>query len=337
MSRRTVLLSGLAVLVLASGAWTWGSDPPAETGSVMGAKNSKVYHTHPEECSHAKRISEENRVYFDSAEDAEKAGRRLCKRCATLDAARGSEGKDGDKVEPGRETKIKEKAGNGTDGTGQIRLNGKRSGGDERGKEVPAREAIAALPEFASVTNVLPGGTLELDIGEKVTLLGVVCPREGQSLAEEAAAFIEERTKGHLVRLERDVAPGPADRRDALGRLLVYVMAEPGGRDLGGELIFQGLGWLDREARSARRQEYARLEEQAWRAARGIWKPLKGAAGKRKVVTGRHAHHYHDPECPHVAHLTGRITLTINEAKARRLPPCRDYRASKHKDDQRDK
>jgi hypothetical protein len=79
---------------------------------------------------------------------------------------------------------------------------------------------------------------------------------------------------------------------------------------------------MDRSATFDRRPEYTRREEEAWRARRGIWKPLEGAAGKRQVVTGRHAHHYHDPQCPHTAHLAGRLTLTVNEAKARNLPPC---------------
>jgi hypothetical protein len=167
---------------------------------------------------------------------------------------------------------------------------------------------------------------MELDVGEKVRLLGVVCPGEGQPYAEDAVRFIKEQTQGRRVRMARDVSPGPIGHRDTLGRLLVYMKPEPDGRDLGAELIFQGYAWLDREARFQRRAEYARREEEAWRAGRGIWKPSKGAAGKRKVVTGRHAQYYHDAKCPHASHLAGKITLTLNEARSRRLPPCAHYR-----------
>ena len=128
--------------------------------------------------------------------------------------------------------------------------------------------------------------------------------------------------------MTHNAAAEPAGRRDALGRLLVYMTPQPDGRDLGGELLFRGYAWLDRGARFDRRPEYARREEEAWRAGRGVWRQLDGAAGESKVVTGRHAHHYHDLNCPHVQHLTGKFTITLNEAKSRRRPPCPRYHAT---------
>ena len=102
----------------------------------------------------------------------------------------------------------------------------------------------------------------------------------------------------------------------------MYLTPDPDGRDLGGELFFQGFAWLDRAASFDRRAEYTRREEEAWQAKRGIWQPLDGEAGKREVVTGRHAPYYHEPDCPRAVHLTGKMELTLNEAKARRLPPA---------------
>jgi endonuclease YncB( thermonuclease family) len=201
---------------------------------------------------------------------------------------------------------------------------------------------VAALPEIARITDVHPGGTIELDTGEKVRLLGIVWPVRGQPSAEEAAALVKEQTDERRVRMTHDAADEPAGRRDALGRLLVYMTPQPDGRDLGGELLFRGYAWLDRESLCGRHPEYVRRLEEAWRAGRGVWRQLDGAAGESKVVTGRHAHHYHELNCPHVQHLTGKFTITLNEAKSRRLPPCPRYQATdknqgqkskKHKDE----
>ncbi|SFS07907.1 MBL fold metallo-hydrolase [Anaeromicropila populeti] len=48
-----------------------------KTGSIIGNVNSKVYHE--KGCSSLP--AEKNRIYFDSAEEAEEAGYRACKRC----------------------------------------------------------------------------------------------------------------------------------------------------------------------------------------------------------------------------------------------------------------
>jgi len=275
---------------------------------VIGAKSSKVYHLYPDECSTAKRINPENVIRFASAAEAERSGRRLCKTCETIRAKRlaGVGAKEPRQPEAPPDPKS-----------------------EKRGRQPPASQpgldrdsGELDLPPMARVTGVLPGGTLELDIGEKVRLIGVACPAEGQALAEDAVRFLSEQTRGRTVRLSLDAADGSAAKRDSLGRLLVYVTPQPDGRDLGGEIIFQGYAWVDREVRFDRRAEYFRHEEEAWRDHRGIWKPLTGEAGKREVVTGRFAHHYHDPKCPHVRHLTGVIRMSVNEAKSRRLPPC---------------
>lgn len=304
----TALVVLLALVLLATSAPALA----ALVGEVIGAKNSKVYHLYPEECGTARRINAENVIRFASADEAERAGRRLCKTCETLRAKRQLDGGDG---KPGGEP---------------VRPGEKR---ENRSRPPLTTQPTTAgvpftsdVPQFARVTAVLSGGTVELDIGEKVRLIGVACPAEGQALADEAVRSIHEQTRGRTVRLSQDSAVGNAAPRDSLGRLAVYLTPQPDGRDLGGELIFQGFAWLDREARFDRRAEYARHEEAAWQDHRGIWKPLPGEAGRREVVTGRFAPHYHDPRCPHVAHLTGVVKMTVNEAKNRRLPPCPLYR-----------
>jgi endonuclease YncB( thermonuclease family) len=325
MSLRLGATAGPALLVFLLGSL---AASPAAAAAVIGAKNSKVYHTHADECPAAKRISLDNIVRFASVDEAEKSGRRLCKTCAKIE--------DGAQRSNDRDAAAKGKSGGGS-GDSPKKKGTERGGG--AGDDPPGGppSETESLPEFVRLTDVLPGGTMELDNGEKAAFLGVICPQEGQAHADDAARFIKEQTQGRRVKLSRDAQAGSAGFHDSLGRLLGYVMPEPDGRDLGAELLFQGYAWIDREARFERRSEYLRREEEAWHAERGIWKPLEGEAGKTQVVTGRHAQYYHAPDCPHSAHLTGRITLTINEAKARRLPPCSLYDVKAHKDKKMEK
>jgi endonuclease YncB( thermonuclease family) len=51
----------------------------SSTGQIIGNKNSKIFHTPG--CSTYNSVSEKNRVYFNTAEEAEKAGYRKAKTC----------------------------------------------------------------------------------------------------------------------------------------------------------------------------------------------------------------------------------------------------------------
>lgn len=306
------MMAGLLLLCVAA---------PATAQEVVGAKNSKVYHLYPDECGSGKRIRPENAVRFASPEEAERAGRRLCKSCETLRL----------KKERGPAPRQPEKPGPQEPAESEPPQATREQTGDRRSLEGAGHGTIEierppVPPIFANVTAVLSGGTIELDVGEKVVLAGIVCPTEGQPLAEEARLYVAEQVAGRRVQVRADRLAGDERGRDWLGRLPGYVMADPDGRDLGSELLFKGYAWLDRSGRCERMREYVLREEEAWRAKRGIWKPLDGEAGRREVVIGRGAHHYHDPRCPHVPHLSGRITVTVNEAKERRLPPCPLFR-----------
>lgn len=302
-------LSGLVrVLLLFSPLLACATLKAAPDEGVIGAKRSKVYHSYPKDCSSAKRIGAGNRVRFSSAEEAEKAGRRLCKQCAKLQlkSQRSREKTDGE----GRDTDARKRRGDGP---------------DHPPSPADDMRPAAAFPEFVRVTETLVGGTLVLDNGEKATLLGVVCPGRKQPHAKDAVRFITEQTRGRTVRIAYDASPCLVRRHDELGRLLVYVTPESNGRDLGGELIFQGYAWLDREVNFGRRAEYGRHEEEAWRSGRGIWKKTEDSV-EEEVVTGRHARHYHRPKCPHTPHMSGHVKMTLSEAKSRRLVPCSEYR-----------
>lgn len=68
-----------ATVVSAPATVTSASGNQASTGLVVGNKNSKIYHVPG--CSTYNSVSEKNRVTFNSAEEAEKAGYRKSKAC----------------------------------------------------------------------------------------------------------------------------------------------------------------------------------------------------------------------------------------------------------------
>jgi endonuclease YncB( thermonuclease family) len=73
-----------AVTIVADPVSTQGdqSQPTNSQSSlkIVGNKNSKIFHRPG--CSGYDRVSEKNRVYFDSGEEAEKAGYRIAKNCS---------------------------------------------------------------------------------------------------------------------------------------------------------------------------------------------------------------------------------------------------------------
>jgi endonuclease YncB( thermonuclease family) len=274
---------------------------------VVGTKRSKVYHTHPDDCSAAKNINEDNIVRFGSEEEARKGGRRLCKSCVKLDER--LKRKSADKPEAKRQTKTKSPNDDDAD--------------QSNGEEAPALTAIDAR-----VKKVLTGGTLLLENGDKVRLFGIVAPQAGQALADEAVRFIEKQTKGRKIKLVAE----KQTRRDQLGRMIMCMSLGSGDNDLGGALIAEGLAAVDRSIESDQLDDYLKREDDAAWAGRGIWKKLDGPEGAAKVVTGKHTHEYHAADCPHVVHLIDPATISVNEAKGRRLYPCEYFHAENSND-----
>lgn len=66
----------------ASAAAALAVDDIAVGGRLVGSKNGSVYHF--PWCPGAQRIAEENKIWFDSKEDAEKAGYRPAENCKGL-------------------------------------------------------------------------------------------------------------------------------------------------------------------------------------------------------------------------------------------------------------
>lgn len=55
------------------------TNPQNKTGMFVASKNSTIYHK--PDCKYVKQIKEENKVWFSSAEEAEKAGYKPDKNC----------------------------------------------------------------------------------------------------------------------------------------------------------------------------------------------------------------------------------------------------------------
>ena len=269
---------------------------------VIGAKKAKVYHTHPNEGAATKKINDDNKVKFESVKAAKAQGRRLCKICLDLD----EKGSLNDRVaERDKNKKPRRKSGE------------------------PFKPDNNSLlhHEQATIKNVFSDTTLVLEDGQKVCLWGVVCPAQGQPDHPEAMSLLEQRVKGESVEYAWDgsvVSPS----RDRFGRLRVYILLDDLQKDVGMELISQGLAWVDRDTECGRSNVYLQFEEKAWQEGRGVWARLNGAAGKRDVLIGRGGWQYHPLKCEHKQILTAPSTATINEAKARRLSPCDHFKST---------
>lgn len=277
----------------------------AAADEVVGTKKGKVYHTHLDDCSAAKNINGDNIVRWTSEDEAKKEGRRLCKSCAKVDER--AKKKAAEPPDTSRPPKSKRPSNKDVDET--------------ESEDTPPTNAIEAR-----VKKVLTGGTLLLDNGDKVRLFGLVAPQLGQPLADETVRFIQKQTKGRTVHLAPLEGVATKPRRDGLGRMLAFVAVGRGDSDLGGELITEGLAAVDRSVEFERLDDYLRREDDAAWAGRGIWKKLDGPDGEIEVVTGKHTHEYHAADCPHGMHLIEPTTITVNEAKGRRLHPCEYYR-----------
>lgn len=274
-----------------------GDDAPA--GDIVASKASKVYH--PRTCAAAKKLNMGAALRFKTEAEAQATGRRICKVCADL-AAREPKSAPAQPAAPAD--------------------NGERPIQPAVATSQPA-EPAALVPVTATIKKVLPGGTLVSDTGESFSLIGIVCPQPGQPMVKETIRFIREQTRGRRVRIRPESSGA---RRDALGRLQVYLFAQPGERDLGEELLYQGLAWLDHGAGFERYGRYVLQQDDGCWYQRGIWKRSDDVAGNSEVVICRHGVNYHSVDCPHAAQLAEPRTVTLNQAKDKKMTPCVFYR-----------
>jgi endonuclease YncB( thermonuclease family) len=277
-----------------------GLSRTAQAQTLYGTQTGKVYHNNLE-CPSGKKILEENRIKFADSKEAEDQGRRLCKTCQRMASKKNPPPKptEGKPLAPAEPTSRPAK------------------------KTATSRPAIDPA-HLIKITSIQAGGTLTLDTQEKARLLGVCLPERGQPFCDEAIELLEAQHRIRKCVTSWDDSQ-KVPTRDGYGRLQYYLKPVNGGSDLGAALLNEGLAWVDWEHSFGKQTGYFDLEYQAWVANRGMWKRLNGVAGMEKVETGRHAREYHPANCPHHAHLIESVTITINEAKARRLVPCAYY------------
>jgi endonuclease YncB( thermonuclease family) len=103
----------------------------------------------------------------------------------------------------------------------------------------PPTTLVAAPPPppiapASTVSAVIDGDTVDLSDGERVRLIGIDTPEQGQPGYAAAAAAMSAMVLGHQVVL----SPGAQQDRDRYGRLLRYVDVD--GQDVGLAMIAQG-------------------------------------------------------------------------------------------------
>ena len=142
------------------------------------------------------------------------------------------------------------------------------------------------LPTFDGksflVSHVSDGDTIDVHVpgphpyDQRVRLLGVdtpetVKPRTPvQHFGPEASAFTKQTVLGQTVTLGLD----PKRTRDIYNRLLAYVVLADG-RDFCRLLIEEGYGYADPRFAHPRRSDYAKVQKQAMKDGRGLWKDVK--------------------------------------------------------------
>jgi|GEM_PF-927493 len=87
--------------------------------------------------------------------------------------------------------------------------------------ENPTVKIWECLGDYARVTRVIDGDTFELSNGEKVRMICIDTPEQGEEGYEEAKAYLESLVLNKIVRLEKDVS-----EKDKYNRLLRYVYTE---------------------------------------------------------------------------------------------------------------
>ena len=152
---------------------------------------------------------------------------------------------------------------------------------DERANRSPAggEDALGGQEKagdgvLAEVVDVVDGDTIEVELGgqvEDVRYIGVdtpesVTPGEPvECFGQAASEFNAELVSGERVRLSFD-----AERRDVYGRLLAYVHV--GERFVNAELLREGFArTLTIAPNDSFAPRFARLEQAAGRAGRGLW------------------------------------------------------------------
>ena len=212
--------------------------------------------------------------------------------------------------------------------------------------EIPVKDFSKATAY--TVERIVDGDTVVVKIdgkSMKVRLVGVDTPetvhpnKPVQRYGKEASRFLSNLLKGEKVYIEWK----PDEKIDRYGRALLYLWRAPDGLFVNLEIVRQGYGHAYTRFPFKHTELFRHYEKKARDAKRGLWSPdapketkptipaVVPGAGKPdppkqdalSVYAAGKGKRYHYDSCRYVRKRTDRVKLTIPQAKARGLTPCK--------------
>lgn len=175
-----------------------------------------------------------------------------------------------------------------------------------------------------TVVAIVDGDTVELMGGDRLRLLSIDTPEEGEPFYEEARSFMVQTVLGKQVRIEFANV-----RRDRYGRLLGYLYIDS--LLINEEIVERGLGnvYLFRDTDMGRSETLRILQaqRQAMSERLGIWSVEREPEAYYVAVSG--SFRFHRSGCRSAADLQDgrwRNYRTREEAMSEGLSPCRNCR-----------
>ncbi len=173
------------------------------------------------------------------------------------------------------------------------------------------------------VKRVIDGDTVELTGGDRIRLLALDTPEQGERFYEAAKDLLEKLILGKLVRLEYGNA-----RRDRYGRLLGYVYVDDSILT-NRILIDSGLGYLylfaDNDLEHPQAKAMLDSQRDSMRRKVGLWSVQREP--ETYYVSTERSFRLHRPSCDAVRNLRPghyRTFKTREEGLAEGLSPCRE-------------
>lgn len=181
----------------------------------------------------------------------------------------------------------------------------------------------AETPHWVELQRARSGDALIVRPDDKLLLLGVRAPAEGEPLFDESRSRCEELLRGAKIRLrfERDA------ERDKKQRLTGYAFVD--GRLINAELVREGLAWA-RITTEAQRyaKEILAAQADARRARRGVWALPTPSAETEYWADAKYGN-FHRPACAERSKARAERIHTFTSRGAcfdRGLSPCPECR-----------
>ena len=126
--------------------------------------------------------------------------------------------------------------------------------------------ALICLGFTTIVTRVIDGDTFEIEIGEKVRLIGINAPELTDIFGQESKQFLTNLIEGKTIELQQDRA---SNERDRYSRLLGYVILD--GKDINKQMISEGYAFAYLKYKFTKSDEYKQAQIEASLNSNGIW------------------------------------------------------------------